>query len=140
MDLMKDLEELKGFVGREIEKANNRIRQNNGGITTGDLDVINKLTHSMKSLVTICAMLEGEEDGYSGYSGRGYAYRRGERREGYGNRDGYGGRNGMSTRERRDGGYSRADIRDHLNDMMADAPDENTRMEIRRVIERMDQR
>ena len=132
MDLMKDLEELKGFVGREIEKANNRIRQNNGGITTGDLDIINKLTHSMKSLVTICAMLEDEEEG--GYSGRGYAYRRGERR------DGYGGRSGYMARERRDGGYSRADIREHLNDMMNDAPDENTRMEIRRVIERMDQR
>ena len=132
MDLMKDLEELKGFVGREIEKANNRIRQNNGGITTGDLDIINKLTHSMKSLVTICAMLEDEEEG--GYSGRGYAYRRGERR------DGYGGRGGYMARERRDGGYSRNDIRDHLNDMMNDAPDENTRMEIRRVIERMDQR
>lgn len=132
MDLMKDLEELKGFVGREIEKANNRIRQNNGGITTGDLDIINKLTHSMKSLVTICAMLEDEEKG--GYSGRGYAYRRGERREGYGGRGGY------MARERRDGGYSRTDIREHLNDMMNDAPDENTRMEIRRVIERMDQR
>lgn len=132
MDLMKDLEELKGFVGREIEKANNRIRQNNGGITTGDLDIINKLTHSMKSLVTICAMLEDEEEG--GYSGRGYAYRRGERR------DGYGGRGGYMVRERRDGGYSRTDIREHLNDMMNDAPDENTRMEIRRVIERMDQR
>ena len=132
MDLMKDLEELKGFVGREIEKANNRIRQNNGGITTGDLDIINKLTHSMKSLVTICAMLEDEEEG--GYSGRGYAYRRGERR------DGYSGRGGYMARERRDGGYSRADIREHLNDMMNDAPDENTRMEIRRVIERMDQR
>ena len=132
MDLMKDLEELKGFVGREIEKANNRIRQNNGGITTGDLDIINKLTHSMKSLVTICAMLEDEEEG--GYSGRGYAYRRGERR------DGFGGRGGYMARERRDGGYSRTDIREHLNDMMNDAPDENTRMEIRRVIERMDQR
>ena len=132
MDLMKDMEELKGFVGREIEKANNRIRQNNGGITTGDLDIINKLTHSMKSLVTICAMLEDEEEG--GYSGRGYAYRRGERR------DGYGGRGGYMARERRDGGYSRTDIREHLNDMMNDAPDENTRMEIRRVIERMYQR
>lgn len=80
----------------------------------------------------ICAMLEDEEDG--GYSGRGYAYRRGERR------DGYGGRGGYMAREHRDGGYSRTDIREHLNDMMNDAPDENTRMEIRRVIERMDQR
>ncbi len=135
MDFLKDLEELKEYVAGEIRKANQRIRQNNGGITTGDLDIINKLAHSMKSLATVCAMLE-EEGGYSerGYSERGYSSRRGERR------DGYSGRNGMSNRERRDGGYSRADIREHLNEMMMDAPDENTRMEIRRVMERMDQR
>ncbi len=142
MDFLKDLEELKEYVAGEIRKANQRIRQNNGGITTGDLDIINKLAHSMKSLATVCAMLEAEE-GYSerGYSERGYSSRRGERRDGYSSRDGYSGnRNGMSSRERREGGYSRADIREHLNEMMMDAPDENTRMEIRRIMDRMDQR
>lgn len=138
MDFLKDLEELKEYVAGEIGKANKRIRQNNGGITTGDLDIIDKLAHSMKSLATVCAMLEAEEGGYSeyaGYAGRGYSSRRGERRDGY-----TGNRNGMSSRERRDGGYSRADIREHLSDMMADAPDDTTRMEIRRIIDRMDQR
>lgn len=136
MDFLKDLEEMKEYVAGEIRKANQRIRQNNGGITTGDLDIINKLAHSMKSLATVCAMLEAEE-GYSerGYSERGYSSRRGERRDGYS-----GNRNGMSSRERRDGGYSRVDFREHLDEMMANAPDENTRMEIRRMMDRMDQR
>ena len=128
MDFLKNLDELKDFVGREIEKANTRIRQNNGGITTGDLDIINKLTHTMKSLVTTCAMLEAEGD----YSGDYYP---GRRREGYS-----GTHYMMQGRERRNGGYSRMDVRDHLTQMMNDAPDENTRMEIRRVIDRMDQR
>lgn len=138
MDLLRDLEELKEYVGSEIKKANQRIRQNNGGITTTDLDIINKLSHSMKSLATVCAMLEAEE-GYSerGYSERGYSSRRGERRDGSGNYGGYANNNG---RMNRNGGYSRGDIREHLNEMMMDAPDENTRMEIRRMIERMDQR
>lgn len=127
MDFLKDLEELKGFVGREIEKAVNRIRQNNGGITTGDLDIIDKLTHTMKSLVTTCAMLEAESDGYSGDVYRGY------RQNGYS-----GSRYMMYGRDRRDGGYSRTDIREHLTQMMNDAPDENTRGEIRRMIDRMD--
>lgn len=128
MDILKDMEELKGFVGREIEKANTRIRQNNGGITTGDLDIINKLTHSMKSLVTVCAMLEAEGDGYSGDYYPGYR------------RNGYSGTRNMMGRDSRNGGYSRMEARDHLVQMMNEAPDENTRMEIRRVIDRMDQR
>ena len=135
MDIMKDLYELKDYVAGEIEKANKRIRQNNGGITTGDLDIIDKLAHSMKSLVTTSAMLEADGSGYSGYYGEGYPSGRGERRNGY-----TGNMNGMNGRERRDGGYSRVDIREHLSDMMADAPDETTRMEIRRIIDRMDQR
>lgn len=135
MDFLKDLEELKEYVAGEIGKANKRIRQNNGGITTGDLDIIDKLAHSMKSLVTTSAMLEADGSGYSGYYGGGYPAGRGERRDGY-----TGNMNGMNGRERRDGGYSRVDIREHLSDMMADAPDETTRMEIRRIIDRMDQR
>lgn len=134
MDIMKDLEELKGYVAGEIGKATKRIRQNNGGITTGDLDIIDKLAHSMKSMVTTIAMLEADGEGYSGYNG-GYAGRRGERWDGY-----TGNRNGMNGREGRTGGYSRVDIREHLSDMMADAPDDTTRMEIRRIIDRMDQR
>ena len=135
MELLKNLEELKEYVAGEIGKANKRIRQNNGGITTGDLDIIDKLAHSMKSLVTTSAMLEADSSGYSGYYGGGYPDGRGERRNGY-----TGNMNGMNGRERRDGGYSRMDIREHLSDMMADAPDETTRMEIRRIIDRMDQR
>lgn len=135
MELLKNLEELKEYVAGEIGKANKRIRQNNGGITTGDLDIIDKLAHSMKSLVTTSAMLEADGSGYSGHYGGGYPVGRGERRNGY-----TGNMNGMNGRERRDGGYSRVDIREHLSDMMADAPDETTRMEIRRIIDRMDQR
>ena len=139
MDLMKELYEAKETVGNEIGDLNKKIRNNGGKITGADVDMLDKLTHSMKSLATTCAMLEAEEDdGYSGdmmpgyggnYSGRG-------RRNGYGGerRNGYSGRNGYN----RNGGYSRTgDTREQLRQMMEEAPDEQTRMEIRNLMERM---
>ena len=132
-NLIDELYEVKEAVGYEIGEANKRIKNAGGKISTADLDVIDKLAHSMKSLVTVCAMLEAEEDGgYSGdmmptYSGN-YS--------GRGRRNGYGGerRNGYSGRM----GYSRTgDMREQLRQMMEDAPDEQTRMEIRNLMDRM---
>lgn len=41
-----------------------------GELSAGDLDVVDKLTHSIKSLVTIMAMEEGGYSNEGGYSGR----------------------------------------------------------------------
>ena len=130
---------------------------------------IDKLTHSMKSLATICAMLEAEE-GYSGnwdpyYYGndRGYSGRErraGYSREGSGNDGGYSreGREGRYSREGRarrysgegremregrysGNGYSRnGEVTEHLRMLMDEAPDESTRMEIKRLMDKFDQR
>ena len=83
--IIDELYDLKEAVSYEIGEANKRIKNAGGKISTQDLDVIDKLTHSMKSLVTTCAMLEAEEGGYSGNHpmyGRSY----GDRREGYSRR------------------------------------------------------
>jgi hypothetical protein len=91
MDLMKELYEAKETVGNEIGDLNKKIRNNGGKITGADVDMLDKLTHSMKSLVTTCAMLESEEGGYSGnYPMYGRSYRDGERRDGYSGRRYYG--------------------------------------------------
>ena len=132
-NLIDELYEVKEAVGYEIGEANKRIKNAGGKISTADLDVIDKLAHSMKSLVTVCAMLEAEEDGgYSGYMMPTY----GGNYSGRGRRNGYGGerRNGYSGRM----GYSRTgDMREQLRQMMEDAPDEQTRMEIRNLMDRM---
>ena len=87
--IMDELCDLKDAVSYEIGEANKRIKNAGGKISTADLDIIDKLAHSMKSLVTVCAMMEADEGGYSeGYPMRGNSYR-GERREGY-RRDFYG--------------------------------------------------
>ena len=152
MDLMKELYEAKETVGNEIGDLNKKIRNNGGKITGADVDMLDKLTHSMKSLATTCAMLEAEEEGYSGhympvhaygysrnngYSGNGNGYSR--------NGNGYSGNGGgysrRYSRESRDGyGYSGAggDMTERLRQMMDEAPDELTRREIQKLMERME--
>lgn len=151
MDMIKELGEMKETIANEIAEANRKIQQNGGNMNTADIDIIDKLTHSMKSLVTACTMLEAEEgeysNGYMYYSGR-------ESREGREGRNGYsrenrtGGLYGGSyarrySRENRNsyGGYSRnGEMMEHLRAMLDEAPDEQTRMEVRQLMEKYSQR
>ena len=151
MDMIKELGEMKETIANEIAEANQRIRQSGGDLNAGDVEIIDKLAHSMKSLVSTCAMLEAEEDGYSGRGS--YNYREGRAYAGRENRNGYGyggnygnyarenrGRYSRENREGRDGGYSRDGMMEHFRMMMDEAPDEQTRMEIKRMMDQMGQR
>lgn len=139
MDYIKDLHELCETLSGELADINSKIRDAGGKMSAGDLEVVDKLTHSIKSIKAVIAMME-ESDGYSGYYPRpwgGGVYADGGNRGG-----GYGGR---SYSRRRDSmgrysgerGYSRNDLSDRLREMMDDAPDERTRMEIARMIDKM---
>jgi hypothetical protein len=153
MDLLKEVYDLKETVGHKIAQANKKIKANGGDIANDDVEIIDKLTHSLKSLVTTCAMLEAEDDD-GGYSGRympiwnpGITYGR-DRRDGgnsYENRDGNSGNRGGYSRNRYSrenrNGYSRTgDMHEQLREMMEDAPDDVTRMEIKKLMDKMDQR
>ena len=154
MDLMKELYEAKETVANEIGDLNKKIRNNGGKITGADVDMLDKLTHSMKSLATTCAMLEAEEEGssghympmpmpYGGYSRNGNGYsgnNNGYSRNGNGYSGNGGGYSRRNSRESRDGyGYSRAgDMTEQLRQMMEEAPDELTRREIQKLMERME--
>ena len=151
MDLLKEVYELKETVGHKIAQANKKIKANGGDIANDDVDIVDKLSHSIKSLVPTCAMLEKEENGGE-YSERyapmwnpgiSYGYMGRETRENY-SRDGGGNNGGYSrnrySRENRNG-YSRTgDMTDQLRQMMDEAPDETTRMEIRKLMDKMEQR
>lgn len=144
MDLMKELYEAKETVGNEIGDLNKKIRNNGGKITGADVDMLDKLTHSMKSLATTCAMLEAEEEGYSGhYMPMPYGYSRngnGYSRNGNDHSGNGGGYSRRYSRESRDGyGYSgKGDMTDQLRQMMDEAPDDLTRREIQKLMERME--
>lgn len=105
---MKELHDLKERLVDELKDYGRK------DMTSGNLDVIDKLTHTIKNLCKII-----EDEGYSGTYP--YAYS-----------------DGSYTRRRDSmGRYSRSDLTDKLRDLMNDAPDDRSRMEIKRLIEKM---
>ena len=150
--LVKDLHELCEMLSRALKDANEKLRNAGGKLSTSDLDYVDKLTHALKSIKTTVAMMESEEmdDGgsYGSYRMRGYSrdgsyrgsyddgsYARGR----YANRDSmgrYSSRNGYS----RDGYSGHGDMVDELRDLMQQAPDDATRQEFQRMIQKLEQR
>ena len=124
---MDSLYELKDMLMDELEKCVEK-----GELSAGSLEIIDKLTHSVKSIDTIIAM---EDAGYSNddYSGN-YSYARGRgrnaRRDSRGrySRDAY---NRYSYR-----GYSRdnKELVEQLKDLEMNVTDENTKNMIRKFI------
>ena len=137
--MSKYMHELKEMLCEELDNITKK-----GELTAGSLDAVEKLTHSIKSIASVLAMEEGyserggsyrgEFEGASGpyagaYDGRSYdasSYRRG--------RSATTGRY-MSRASSR---YSRDDeMKAKLEELMNDAPDEQTRREIQRLIDKM---
>ena len=124
MDYIKEMHELCETLSNELADINRKIRDAGGKMSAGDLEVVDKLTHSIKSIKAVIKMLD-EDDGYSGY---------------YPMMDRGSYRGGRSYARRRDGmgRYSRNDLVDRMREMMADTPDERTRQEMMRMIDRME--
>lgn len=160
MDYIKSLHELCETLSREIEKANAKIRKANGELTAGDIEYIDKLTHSLKSVKATIAMLEAEDGGSYDYSGR-RRYSRDSRsyRRSYDDsydgsydddtmyddmaHDGSYGRGRYAKRDSmgrysRDGYSRHANMVEELKDLMKDAPDDRTRKEMERLVNKME--
>lgn len=129
--------ELKEKLCDELEEYGKKDK-----LDVGALDIVDKLAHTIKNLDKIIESYESGE-----YSQRGMSYD-----------DGYGGRiysrddmsrDGMSYARGRRGNVKRdsmgryaadSDMMIHeLKDLMADAPDERTRMEFKKFIQKMEQ-
>lgn len=149
MDNMeKDLRELCEIVSRAITQANEKIRAAGGKLSAGDADYIDKLTHILKSVKGVIKMEEESEmnDGYSermysrGYD-RGGSYR-GSYNDGYSMARGrMNARRDSMGRYSSNDGYSRGgNMVDELRDLMQDAPNDQVRQEMQRLIDKMEQR
>lgn len=158
-NMVKDLHEICETLNRSLKEANEKIRNAGGKLSTSDLDYINKLTHSLKSVKTSIAMIEAEEmeDGGSyddgsyrmrGYSRDGRDYRgpyRGSYDSGsyargrgpYANRDSMG---RYASGYSRDGYSNAGNMVDELRDMMQQMPDEQSRQDMQRLIDKMQNR
>lgn len=123
---MKRMEELKDMLCEELEDITAQ-----GKINAGDLDAIDKLTHSIKSIDTIMAMDEYSND--DGYMMRRNSYARGDGRGG--NRGG----RGYSRRGYSRNGYSygKEEMIGELQGLMEDAETDQEREAIRRCISQM---
>lgn len=153
---MEELYKLKETLCAELEEYAKK-----GKMSAGDLEIVDKLSHSIKNIDKIIEKYdESEYSGAMGYSNRmnygrgGYSNERGGR-DGYSNeRGGYSNENysmardgrGRGSNARRDSrgrysseGYSGHDMVMELRDLMEDAPDERTRMEFEKFIRKMEQ-
>ena len=112
---MKELYELKDRLVDELKSYGKRE------LTGSSLDMVDKLAHATKNL---CKVIEDSDEGSSGY------YSRTGRM--------YDGRSFRNSYRRDDmGRYSRDGLADKLRELMDEAPDDKTRMEIQRLVDKM---
>ena len=108
---MKELYELKDRLVDELKSYGKR------DLTGSSLDMIDKLAHAAKN---VCKVIESEDGGNSGYYPHAYTDR-----------------SYRNTRRDSMGRYSRDSLADKLRELMNEAPDDKTRMEIQRMIDKM---
>ena len=119
---MHKLEELKETLCKQLEDYAGKE------LTAGTLDVVDKLSHTVKNLDKIIDKYENEmsyDYNRGSYRNRMGSYARNRRRDSMG-------------RYSSDDGYSNDMIAD-LHELMENAPDERTRMEFQRFIQKMEQ-
>ena len=145
-ELYEDLEEMCEVLADELNKTNEKLEKSGGQMSAGDLEYVNKLTHSIKSIKTTMAMIEAEDDGYSNNmsyeDGRSYrnSYNRGGSYRGSSYARGRGSNARRDSRGRYSSrGYSMDDgMIMELKELMQEAPDENTRKEFQKFISKME--
>lgn len=141
MNPHEELKKICDTLNRELEHANEKISRAGGNITGDDLSYIDRLTHAIKSVKTTMAMMEAEDEGESGYYMPMYGRSYGDRS--YGMRDGNSyarRRDSMGRYTSRRGGMSYDDgMIEELRDLMDRAPDEATKREFRKLIDRLEQ-
>lgn len=153
MEKVEVLYDICEYLTEELKKANKELEKKGGEMSAGDLEVIDKLTHALKSTKTTIAMIEAEEDGYSSANyGDGGSYNRGSSsyrgssyargRRGNVRRDSMG-RYSRDSYARGGRGYSRDDAKDEmmerLHEMEMSAGDDETRRMVGRWIRQIEQ-
>lgn len=135
----KQLYELREMLMDELQKISSK-----GELTAGSLETVDKLTHSIKSIDTICAMEEAGE--YSYDNGMSYARSRGSnaRRDSMGR---YASDSDM-TYARRNGRYSRRsgyaydskeELVESLRELMEEADDNKSKQAIKHAIQQLEE-
>ena len=140
---MHELYELKDKLMKELEEYGKQ------DLTAGSLEVVDKLSHSIKN---ICKIIEASEE-EEGYSMRGMSYDDGMTNGGrdrmsrnyrgsYARGRGSNARRDSMGRYAREGGYSRTDgveeLVENVRDMMQELP-QNLQMDAQRFVQKLEQ-
>ena len=128
-------------LNRELEESNDKIRKAGGKMSAGDLEVVDKLTHAIKSVKTTIAMIEKEDDYSRDYDGMGgNMNRRSMNSRTMRGRSNARGRTGDVRRDSM-GRFSRAEaedaMMDALEDYMETVTDPNKKREVERFMDKM---
>lgn len=135
---MHELYEIKDMLMNELKQYGNK-----GELTSGTLDVVDKLTHSIKNIDKIIEVCEEDEE----YSSRGYmrggSYGRGRMSydDGMSYARGRNARRDSMGRYSRTGSYSMnsGEMVESLREMMQDAPNDQIKMEMQKLVQKMEQ-
>ena len=137
MDIYNELEKLCETIENEIRTVNEKLEKANGEIHGDDISYIDRLTHAMKSIKTTMAMMDSEYSNDDGMMHNDYSRRYSGRRY---SRDNYSTARGRNARRDSMGRYSRDDgMVEELRMLMQDAPDDQTRKEFQRFIQKIEQ-
>lgn len=142
-ELYEVLEDMSEMLTKKLMEAREKAHIA-GSLSSGDIEYLDKLLHSIKSIKTTMAMIDSEDGGsfggnserwsnrsYRSYSdsyGDGESEARGRGR--YAKRDSMG---RYSSRMSNHGGFER-----ELRELMADAPNEQIREEMRKLIQQVE--
>ena len=149
---MQDLYALKEMLCKELKNYGKK-----GELTAGSLDVIDKLAHALKNLNKVIEKIEEEQYSGRSYDGGGsyrgsYDYENGSMSNkgsyarfmddgsygSYARGRGSGARRDSMGRYASDGYSRHNDMVMELRELMQDAPDERTRMEFEKFINKME--
>lgn len=123
---MHKMEELREMLCEELDKITKK-----GELSAGSLDVVDKLTHSIKSIDTIIAM---EDSGYSSDYMRGNSYAKRDSMGRYSN-DNYSMRGGRSRNYSYDDEMN--NLREQLEDMEHMAKDDESKRMIKQWMKQL---
>ena len=132
---MHDLYELKDVLLKELKEYGKK-----GEMSAGSLDVVDKLSHTIKNLCKIIDDMEDEQystDG--GMMNRPYRNSYGERDRSYARGRGRNARRDAMGRYSSDGYSQTGEMVQELRELMQDAPDDRTRQEFQRFIQKIEQ-
>lgn len=127
------MHKLMEYICSELEDLERKVEKGDS-LSMSEIQYMDTLLHAKKNLLKSDEMYEEGEYGNSGY-GRG-EYGRG----GYGRSYRARGRGSNARRDSRGRYADGGTMSDTLRDMMDDAPDDNTRMEFQRFIDKLERR